>query len=69
MRPLANVDPRTIEALKGAVENAYQAAERIRAGIRDGTLVPYGPNEADAVEWERDAELIRELLIESGWRA
>ena len=75
MRPLANVDARTIEALNSAVGNAHDTAARIRRELPDYDGAPDAPvrrtaagmTEADAVEWERDAELIHDLLLQSGW--
>ena len=61
------IDHRTYEALKMAVDLAHEKAASIRSAHAATTAPPYGPSEADALEWEKDADLIHDLLIAAGW--
>jgi hypothetical protein len=56
-------------AMRAGAENAERTAEEIRAELRrleseDLTRPAGTPNEDDAAEWDKDAELIRAFLAE-----
>jgi hypothetical protein len=67
MRPLALTDKRTIEALKSAIDNARGQAALIRDALANDRRAPYDAKEDDAAEWDLDADLIHDLLVQSGW--